>query len=37
MGSPCRKHGRYDECMQILVGKPEEEKPLARSKWEDSY
>jgi hypothetical protein len=32
-------YGRYDKCVQILVGKPERKRQLERprSRWEDNF
>jgi hypothetical protein len=32
MGRACSTNGREEECIRILVGKPEGKRPLARQK-----
>jgi hypothetical protein len=38
MGGACRTYGGEERCIQVLVGKPEEKRPLGRPRrrWEDN-
>jgi hypothetical protein len=38
MGRTCRKYGRQDCCIEVLVEKPEGKRPFRRPKgsWEDN-
>jgi hypothetical protein len=38
VGGACSTHGRREECINILVAKPEEMRPLGRPthRWEDN-
>jgi hypothetical protein len=37
MGGACSRHGKDEKCMKIVVGKPEEKRPLGRPRrrWRD--